>query len=44
MRVISFIEDEGLSGRLLQEFKTAPGDPDGCDFCYLFADSNHSKT
>lgn len=29
MKTISFIENEGLSGGLLQEFKTAPGGPDG---------------
>jgi hypothetical protein len=29
MKIISFIENEGLSGGLLQEFKTAPGGPDG---------------
>lgn len=34
IKIISFIENKGLPGGLLQEFKTAPGGFDGCGFCY----------
>jgi hypothetical protein len=34
MKIITFIENEGLSGGLLQALKTAPGDSDCWYICY----------
>jgi hypothetical protein len=43
MKIITFIENEGLSGGLLQALKTAPGDSDCWYICYLSSVSDSSK-
>jgi hypothetical protein len=43
MKIITFIENEGLSGGLLQALKTAPGDSDCWYICYKSALFDTSK-